>query len=204
MISSGYADRGAILIFTESRIPGAWVIDLEPRGDERGFFARSWCREEFLAHGLNTELAQANVSFSRHRGTLRGMHYQRAPFAETKLVRCTRGSIFDVIVDLRADSSTRGEWFGVLLSAANYRMLYVPEGCAHGFVTLEDDSEVTYQVTAPYTPDAEGGLRYDDPALAIEWPEEVRVISDKDRSWPLLETGTGSVSERTVVREVGA
>ena len=156
------------MIFTESRIPGAWVIELEPRGDERGFFARSWCREEFLAHGLNTELAQANVSFSRHRGTLRGLHYQHAPFAETKLVRCTRGSIYDVIVDLRADSSTRGEWMGVLLSAANYRMLYVPEGCAHGFVTLEDDSEVTYQVTAPYAPpqrlldiSSEGGFYLD-------------------------------------------
>lgn len=172
------------MIFAETELQGAYLVDLEPRGDERGFFARSWCREEFSAHGLNTRLAQANVSFSRYQGTLRGLHFQVEPYAETKLIRCTRGAIFDVIVDLRPTSLTFGRWFGATLSAANYRMLYVPENFAHGFITLEDHTEVTYQVTELYTPGAEAGIRFDDPALGIEWPGEVHVISEKDRSWP--------------------
>ena len=175
------------MIFTETRLQGAFLVDLEPRGDERGFFARAWCRNEFEARGLNVDLVQANVSFSRDRGTLRGLHFQREPHAETKLVRCTRGAIYDVIVDLRPQSATYGEWIGVELTSDNHRMLYVPENFAHGFITLTDDVEVMYQVTAFYAPAAEGGLRYDDPALGIVWPEEVRVISDKDRSWPDFE-----------------
>ena len=175
------------MIFDETKLAGAKIIDLELRGDERGFFARSWCQREFEEQGLNTGLAQANISMSRSRGTLRGMHYQVAPHAETKLVRCTRGAIFDVIVDLRDDSPTYGEWLGFELTAANAQMLYVPEGFAHGFETLEDDTEVAYHVTEFYTPGAERGLRYDDPAIGIVWPLAVQVVSPKDAAWPLIE-----------------
>ena len=179
------------MIFTETRLAGAYVIDPERREDERGFFARVYCEEEFRAHGLMPHIAQANISHNRLRGTLRGMHYQRPPHGEAKLVRCTRGAIHDVIVDLRPDSPTYLQWIGVDLTADNRRMLYVPEMFAHGFVTLEDDTEVTYQVSEFYTPGAEGGIRWDDPALGIEWPVEVRVISEKDRSWPDLTADQG-------------
>ena len=171
------------MIFNQTELAGAYVIELEPRADERGFFARTWCQQELAHHGLNTNVVQANMSYNTHRGTLRGMHYQRAPYAETKLVRCTRGAIYDVIVDLRPDSATFKHWIGVELTADNRRALYVPEGFAHGFITLADDSDVMYQVTAFYTPGAEGGLRYDDPAFGIDWPAPIAVISDKDRSW---------------------
>lgn len=172
------------MIFTETRLPGAYVIEPQLLQDERGFFARSWCQREFEAHGLTSKVVQANLSYNRRKGTLRGMHYQLAPHEEAKLVRCTRGAILDVIVDVRPASSTAGQWIGVELTAENHRMLYVPEGFAHGFQTLADDTEVTYQVTEFYTPGAERGIRYDDPALAIEWPLEVTMISEKDRNWP--------------------
>lgn len=170
--------------FTETTVQGAYLIDPEPRGDERGFFARLWCRDEFAAHGLTTDFVQCNGSFSVHRGTLRGLHYQAAPFGEVKLVRCVRGSVFDVLVDLRADSPTYTRWFGVELTAENHRMVYVPEGCAHGYLTLEDRSEVEYPVSRAYKPDAERGIRWNDPRFAIAWPlGEPLTLSSKDRQW---------------------
>ncbi|HEX2189563.1 MAG TPA: dTDP-4-dehydrorhamnose 3,5-epimerase [Longimicrobiaceae bacterium] len=178
------------MIFTETRLAGAWTIDPERREDERGFFARVYCEREFREHGLMPHVAQANMSSNPRRGTLRGMHYQVEPYREAKLVRCTRGAIHDVIVDLRPDSPTRLQWIGVDLTAENARMLYVPEGFAHGFVTLEDDTEVTYQVSEFYAPGSERGLRWDDPALGVEWPMEPLVVSDKDRGWALLEETT--------------
>lgn len=181
------------MIFTETRLPGAHVIDPQLRHDERGFFGRVWCRHEFAAHGLNPVLVQANISYNRKRGTLRGLHYQVPPHAEAKLIRCTRGAILDVIVDLRPDSATAGEWIGVELTADTRRMLYVPEGFAHGFQTLEDDTEVTYQVSEFYTPGAERGVRYDDPGLGVTWPLEVTAISEKDRTWPPLRLPDRSV-----------
>jgi len=174
------------MTFTELRLPGAYLIEPEPIGDERGFFARMLCTKEFAAHGLNGNVVQANLSYSAERGTLRGLHYQAAPHAEEKMVRCVRGSVYDVMVDLRPDSPTYREWEGVELTADNRRMAYVPKGVAHGFLTLVDDCEVFYPVTAAYAPSAEGGLRYDDPVIGIEWPGEVRVVSEKDRGWPLL------------------
>lgn len=175
------------MIFTETALPGAWIIDPERREDERGYFARVYCEREFREHGLMPHIAQANTSSNPRRGTLRGMHYQVEPHREAKLVRCTRGAIHDVIVDLRPDSPTRLRWIGVELTAENARMLYVPEGFAHGFLTLEDHTEVTYQVSEFYAPGSERGLRWDDPGLGIEWPGEVLVVSDKDRSWALLD-----------------
>ena len=172
------------MIFTETKLPGAYLIDIEKRADQRGFFARGWCQKEFEAHDLIPRVVQTNISLSKRKGTLRGMHYQVAPYAEAKLVRCTRGALYDVIIDLRPDSPTYMQWLGVELSAENYKMLYVPEGFAHGFQTLVDNTEVTYQVSQFYTPEAEGGVRYNDPAFGIEWPLEVQVISDKDQSWP--------------------
>jgi dTDP-4-dehydrorhamnose 3,5-epimerase len=170
--------------FTETKVAGAFLIEPEPIADERGFFARTWCREEFAEHGLNPALAQANVSFSHRRGTLRGMHLQDPPHAEAKLVRCTRGAIFDVAVDLRRDSPTYLAWSGAELTDANRSMLYVPEGCAHGFLTLADATEVAYQMSAPYAPAAARGVRWDDPAFGIEWPGEVLVINERDRRYP--------------------
>jgi len=177
------------LIFTETDLQGAWIIDIEPHRDERGYFARVWCAREFEEQGLKTDLVQCNIAYNHSKGILRGMHYQQAPHAEVKLVRCTRGSVYDVIVDLREDSPTRLKWIGVELTEDNHRMLYVPEGFAHGYVTLQDNSELFYQVSEFYTPGAEGGLRWNDPRIAIEWPEQGELlISEKDRSWPLLET----------------
>lgn len=172
------------MIFTETRLSGAFLLDLEPREDSRGFFARTFCRREFEAHGLKPDMVQCNLSFNHHAGTMRGMHYQLPPAAETKLVRCTRGAIWDVIVDLRPESPTYLEHVGVELSAENRRQLYVPELFAHGYLTLTPDAEVAYQVGEFYTPGAERGIRWDDPALGIEWPVPVEVISDKDASWP--------------------
>jgi dTDP-4-dehydrorhamnose 3,5-epimerase len=173
------------VIFEQTRLSGAFLVDLERREDSRGFFARTWCANEFADHGLTTEVVQANVSFNPRQGTLRGMHFQRAPHAETKLVRCTRGAIYDVVVDLRRDSDTYKEWVGVELSADNRRALFVPEGFAHGYQTLVPDAEVFYQVSEYYTPGAEGGVRWDDPAFGIEWPDpDNAFLSDKDRSWP--------------------
>ena len=170
--------------FTPAPLDGAWIIDLERREDPRGWFARTFCRREFEAHGLEPVIAQANISWNARKGTLRGMHYQVPPAAETKLVRCTRGALWDVIVDLRPDSPTFLRHFGVELTAENGRQLYVPELFAHGFLTLADDTEVAYQVGEFYTPGAERGIRHDDPALGIEWPEPVAVISEKDAAWP--------------------
>lgn len=170
--------------FTPTELKDAHVIDIEQRADERGFFARTWCQDEFAQHGLVATIAQANMSFNHKRGTLRGMHFQRAPHAEVKIIRCTRGAIYDVIIDLRPDSPSYKRWIGVELTARNYRMLYVPEGFGHGFQTLEDETEVAYNVSQFYTPGAEGGVRYNDPAFGIAWPLPVSVISEKDAAWP--------------------
>ncbi len=173
------------MIFSETRLPGAFLIDLERREDDRGYFARAWCRREFAEHGLSTQIVQANISYNRLRGTLRGMHYQRAPYAEAKLVRCVRGAVYDVIVDLRPDSPTYLEWIAAELTAENGRAIYVPEGFAHGYQTLVADAETLYQVSEFYAPEAEGGARWNDPAFGIEWPEEgPQIVSEKDRSWP--------------------
>ena len=173
--------------FNEAKLNGAFIIEIEKLSDERGFFARSWCRKEFEDHGLISRLVQTNVSYNRKKGTLRGMHYQIAPYQECKLIRCTRGAIYDVIIDLRPDSETYKQWTGVKLTADNYSMLYVPEDFAHGFLTLTDNTEITYQVSQFYTPGSEKGIRFDDPAFNIQWPLEVVVISDKDRTWPDFE-----------------
>jgi dTDP-4-dehydrorhamnose 3,5-epimerase len=173
------------MIFTETKLKDAYVIDLEPIEDERGFFARAWCEQEFEEHGLETRIAQCNVSHNRRQGTLRGMHFQTAPHEEVKLVRCTRGGIYDVIIDLRPDSPTHKQWLGVELTAENRRGLYVPKGFAHGYQTLTEDSEIFYQVSQVYTPDAASGVRWNDPAFDIEWPDpEGARLSDQDRSWP--------------------
>lgn len=172
------------MTFSQTPLAGAWVIDLKRHEDARGFFAESWSESDFQRQGLPTRVAQTNVSWNRRRATLRGLHRQLPPHDGTKLVRCTRGSIWDVIVDLRPESSTYRRWYGVELSAQNYRMVYVPEGFAHGYQTLADDTEVTYQVSCGWAPGAEWGARYDDPAFAIEWPLPVEVLSDRDRAWP--------------------
>jgi dTDP-4-dehydrorhamnose 3,5-epimerase len=172
------------VIFTETRLKGAFVLELEKREDDRGFFARSWCRKEFEAHNLKSAIVQCNVSFNRRKGTLRGMHYQAAPFAEAKLVRCTIGALYDVIIDLRPDSATYKQHVGEVLSAANYKMLYVPEGFAHGFQTLEDNTEIFYQMSQFYSPDHARGVRYNDPAFDIEWMLDEPVIADRDRNYP--------------------
>jgi dTDP-4-dehydrorhamnose 3,5-epimerase len=173
------------VIFEETRLGGAFTIDLERREDPRGFFARTFCVNEFADHGLKTELVQANVSWNPRQGTLRGMHFQRAPHAEVKVVRATRGAIRDVIIDLRRDSPTFKEWIAVDLTAENGRALDVPEGFAHGFQTLVPDCEVHYLVTEYYTPEAEGGVRWDDPAFGIEWPDPANAfLSEKDAAWP--------------------
>ncbi|MGF1509247.1 MAG: dTDP-4-dehydrorhamnose 3,5-epimerase [Myxococcota bacterium] len=171
--------------FTETPLAGAFIVDVELRTDHRGGFARTFCQREFLEHGLKAVVAQCNLSFNHTKGTLRGMHFQHPPAAETKLVRCTSGAVYDVIIDLRTDSKTYLQHFGVELTASNRRALYVPELFAHGYQTLTDDAEVCYQVTEFYSPGNEGGLRYDDPALSIQWPLPVSVISDKDAAWPL-------------------
>ncbi|CAN5828738.1 MAG: dTDP-4-dehydrorhamnose 3,5-epimerase [Gemmatimonadetes bacterium] len=171
------------MIFRETRLPGAYVIEPERIEDERGFFARSWCEREFRAHGLNPRLVQCNLSFNRYRGTLRGMHYQAAPHPEAKLVRCTMGRIHDVIVDLRPESPTFREWVAVELSAGNRRMLYVPEGFAHGFQTLEDESEVFYQMSQYYHAELARGVRWDDPAFGIAWPLPVQALSARDSAY---------------------
>lgn len=174
------------MIFTETPLAGSYFIDPERLSDDRGFFARTWCVREFEAHGLDTRLVQCNISFNLRRGTLRGMHFQGEPHAEVKLVRCTSGAIHDVIVDLRPGSATLHRWFGVELSAANRRMLYIPRGFAHGFQTLADDVEVHYQMSDFFNAAASGGLRHDDPRLGIEWPLPVAVISEKDLTYPPL------------------
>jgi dTDP-4-dehydrorhamnose 3,5-epimerase len=174
------------LIFHELPLVGAYLVELTPHKDDRGSFARMWCREEFAKQGLATDFVQGNASINPDAGTLRGMHYQESPHGEVKLVRCLRGAIYDVIVDLRADSPSYLDWIGVELSPAKLEMLYVPEGFGHGFVTLKPDSEVNYLVSAAYAPGAGRGVRYDDPALGIKWPITVARISGQDQGWPLL------------------
>ena len=179
------------MIFNETKLRGAFVIELERRGDERGFFARAFCMHEFEAHGLKPVIAQANLATNKSKGTLRGMHFQYPPAAETKLVRCTRGAIVDIIVDLRPESPTYLQHITVELSADNRRGIYIPERFAHGYQALADDTETTYHVGEFYTPGAEGGLPYDDPRLGLTWPLPVTAMSDKDREWkPLAEMET--------------
>lgn len=172
------------MIFHETALAGAWVVEPERFEDERGFFARTFCREELAAHGLEPEVAQCSVSYNRRRGTLRGMHYQAPPAEEAKLVRCTRGAIFDAVVDLRAGSPTLGRFVAVELSTENRLALYVPPGFGHGFETLVDDCEVFYQMSVPYAPELARGFAHDDPAVAIPWPLPVTVISERDRRLP--------------------
>lgn len=171
--------------FVETRLPGAFLVELEPREDERGSFARTWCRDELAAQGLSIEVSQCSISRNTRAGTLRGLHLQTAPHEEVKLVRCTRGTIFDVIVDLRVGSDTEGEWIGVELAAAAGNALYVPKGFAHGFQTLVDETEVFYMMSDPYVAEASTGVRWDDPAFGIEWPHALeRTISERDLTWP--------------------
>jgi len=172
------------MIFKETRLKGAFIIEIDKFEDKRGFFAHAFSQATFESHGLSSRVVNTNISFNTARGTLRGMHYQVAPYEETKLIRCTRGAIYDVIIDLRRDSPTYRQWIGMELTADNYRLLYVPEQFAHGFQTLEDRTEVTYQVSQVYSPDAARGVRYDDPAFRVTWPLEVEVVSDRDASWP--------------------
>lgn len=172
------------MLFKPLIIPGAFVIDLELVWDERGFFARTFCREEFEIRGLIAEFVQCSLSFNIRRGTLRGMHYQAAPHGEAKLVRCTRGAIYDVLLDLRPSSPAHLQWEAVELSADNRRMVYIPEGVAHGFQTLEDETEIFYQMSQPYAPDAARGVRWDDQAFGIDWPPAERTISLRDRTYP--------------------
>jgi dTDP-4-dehydrorhamnose 3,5-epimerase len=172
------------MIFQGTKISGIFEIQIEPKSDERGFFARTWCEKEFEVLGLNRKLAQCSVSYNMRRGTLRGIHYQATPYAETKLVRCTRGAIYDVVVDLRRQSPTFKDWIAVVLTAENHHMVYVPEGCAHGFLTLEDKSEVFYQMSESYQAELARGVRWNDPAFQIAWPEKVEVISERDRTYP--------------------
>jgi dTDP-4-dehydrorhamnose 3,5-epimerase len=171
------------VIFTETALKGAWILDLEPLNDERGFFSRSWCVRQAEAHGLNTRVAQCNVSFNKRRGTLRGMHYQAEPHPEAKLIRCTRGAIYDVIIDLRVESPTFKQHVVVILDATSRRQLYVPEGFAHGFQTLQNDTEVCYQMSDFYSPAHGRGVRWNDPAFAIHWPDAERIISTRDQSY---------------------
>jgi dTDP-4-dehydrorhamnose 3,5-epimerase len=172
------------MIFSETRLKGAFLIEPERRQDERGFFARTWCQHEFAVEGLPTAWVQCNISFNRQRGTLRGMHYQAAPYEEAKLVRCTMGAIHDVLIDLRVDSPTFRQWLAVELTADNRLMLFIPIGFAHGFQTLTDESEVFYQMSQFYAPEYARGVRWDDPAFKISWPAEKRIISEQDRNFP--------------------
>ena len=176
------------MIFTESPLPGAFLVDLEPLADDRGFFARAYCDDEFAARGLRVEWRQCSVSFNARKGTLRGLHYQEAPHEETKLVRCTSGSIFDVIVDIRPHSTFYRRWFGVELTAHNRRSLFIPPGYAHGFVTLSDDAEVYYMISVPHAPEQARGYRWNDAAFGIQWPTTPSVISSRDAAHPLLES----------------
>ncbi|SRR5581483_661219 len=177
--------------FIETPLQGAYVIDIEPARDERGFFARTWSRADFAARGLDTTVEQCSVSFSARRGTLRGLHYQTTPHAEVKLVRCTHGAVYDVIVDLRRHSPTFCRWFGIELTAETNRMLYVPKGMAHGFLTLTADTSVHYQISHAHVPEAARGVRWNDPAFGIAWPEPVEVIAERDRRYPDFIPGDG-------------
>ncbi|MGA9061083.1 MAG: dTDP-4-dehydrorhamnose 3,5-epimerase [Terracidiphilus sp.] len=171
------------MTFEETALAGVFIVHLEPKVDERGFFARTWCRQEFRQKGLNLELVQCSLSGNPRKGTLRGMHYQAAPHAEAKSVRCIRGAIFDVVLDLRQQSPTFRQWIGVTLTATNRDMVYIPEGCAHGFLTLEDQTEVFYQISEYYQPESARGVRWNDPAFNIAWPAAPELISERDRTF---------------------
>jgi dTDP-4-dehydrorhamnose 3,5-epimerase len=176
----------------ESPLPGTFVVDIEPASDERGFFARVFCAQEFAARGLVSTMSQCSVSFNAHRGTLRGLHFQAAPHDEEKLVRCTAGAIFDVVVDIRPESPTYRRWFGAELTAENHRAMYIAKGFAHGFISLRDDTEVFYMISEPYAPGFGRGLRWNDPAFGIIWPLEPTVISTRDAAYPLLDAATAA------------
>ena len=178
------------MLFIKSKIDGAYLIEIEKIEDERGFFSRLWCKKEFESQGLNSRLAQVNIGFSIKKGTLRGLHYQMSPYEEVKVVRCTRGVIYDVVVDLRPKSSTYKQWMSVELNSINGRMLYVPEGCAQGSMTLVDESQISYHTSQFYAPEYARGVRYDDPSFSIEWPLKVSVISQADSNWPDYSTKT--------------
>lgn len=182
----GYRARDGvpIVIFTQTALPGVVVVEPEPHVDKRGMFARTYCADEFRANGLDARVSQCNTAQNRRAGTLRGLHYQRQPYGEVKLVRCTMGAIFDVVVDLRSASPTYCQWIGVELTAENRRALYIPEDCAHGFMTLVDGSEVFYQMSQPYAAEAGAGVRWDNPAFGVRWPMRPVVIADRDASYP--------------------
>ncbi len=175
------------MIFKETELPGVYIIELVPVEDERGFFGRTGCQREFEARGLNWNFVQCNISFNKKKGTLRGMHFQKAPYEEEKLIRCTKGSIYDVVVDMRQHSPTYNKWEAIELNDENRNMLYVPAGFAHGFQTLEDNTEVFYQMSEFYYPEYAAGLRWDDPSFGIKWPIEQLIISPKDNSWKRIE-----------------
>ena len=177
------------MLFTETKLKDAYVVELEKKGDHRGFFARSWDTKEFTKYNLNSKLVQCNISFSKKCGTLHGMHYQTKPFEESKLIRCTKVKIFDVIIDLRPFSKTFKKWFGIELTEENYKMLFVPEGFAHGFQSLVDNTEIVYQVSEFYTPDSELGIHWNDPAFNIKWPVKEKIITEKDNSWKFFDVG---------------
>ena len=172
------------MIFIETQLQGAFIVHPEKIEDDRGFFARTWCQLEFARHGLNARVAQCSFSFNQGRGTLRGMHYQITPYEEAKLVQCTKGAIYDVILDLRPDSPTLTQWVAVELTSENRQMIYVPEGFAHGFQTLKDNTEVFYQISEFYAPEYARGVRWNDPAFGIEWPEDQRILSYRDKNYP--------------------
>jgi dTDP-4-dehydrorhamnose 3,5-epimerase len=189
------------MIFIETELKGAFIVEIERREDERGFFGRAFCQNEFQAHGLKPIIAQVNVGSNRKKGTVRGMHFQYPPTAETKLVRCTRGAILDIIVDLRPESPTYLRHISVELNEDNQHAIYIPERFAHGYQVLRDNTDTTYQVGEFYTPGSEGGLRYDDPKLGLSWPLPVTVMSDKDRVWPLLAESEEAVKQRMTLAE---
>jgi dTDP-4-dehydrorhamnose 3,5-epimerase len=172
------------MIFDETKLAGVFEIHPERKPDDRGFFARTWCQKEFADHGLDASIVQCSTSYNIHKGTLRGMHYQQAPFAETKVVRCTQGAIYDVVLDLRPQSATFREWIAAVLTAENRDMIYIPKGCAHGFLTLADATEVFYQMSEFYNAESARGVRWDDPTFRIVWPEKVEAISERDRTYP--------------------
>lgn len=170
--------------FQQTKLSGVFTIQLERKSDERGFFARTWCQDEFESHGLNSNLVQSSISLNSKKGTLRGMHYQAAPFAETKVVRCTQGALYDVVIDLRPASPTFKQWIAAELTADNRDMLYIPEGCAHGFLTLADETEILYLMSQVYNAESARGVRWNDPAFAIDWPGKAQVIAERDRTYP--------------------
>jgi len=191
------------MIFTETKLKGSFIIDLKRLEDERGFFARAFCQKEFAQHGLKPLIAQANIAFSKRKGTLRGMHFQFPPAAETKLVRCTRGAVWDIIVDLRPESATYLDHVAIELTADNHRAIYVPERFAHGYQVLEENTETGYQVGEFYTPNSEGGLMYNDPKLSLEWPMPVTEISSKDKNWKLLSENETEIKCKMTLKSEG-